>query len=82
MNTGVFLSDFAQQLGRKNADVPDVYFTLLDAAGVSPIMVLNQNAKAKETGSWVPFKIRTTEAANILHAVGCCLWVCAQISKN
>ena len=54
---GIFLSDFAQQLRRKNADVPDIYFTLLDAAGRSPALILNQNAKAKDRGSWVPFKI-------------------------
>ena len=57
VETGIFLSDFAQQLRRKNADVPDIYFTLLDAAGISPTLILNQNAKAKERGSWVPFKI-------------------------
>ena len=57
VETGNFLSDFAQQLRRKNADVPDIYFTLLDAAGISPTLILNQNAKAKERGSWVPFKI-------------------------
>ena len=55
--TGIFLSDFAQQLRRKNADLPDVYFILIDAAGISPTLILNQNAKAKERGSWVPFKI-------------------------
>ena len=57
VETGIFLSDFAQQLRRKNADVPDIYFTLLDAADISPTLILNQNAKAKERGSWVPFKI-------------------------
>ena len=57
VETGIFLSDFAQQLRHKNADVPDIYFTLLDAAGISPTLILNQNAKAKERGSWVPFKI-------------------------
>ena len=57
VETGIFLSDFAQQLRRKNADIPDIYFTLLDAAGISPTLILNQNAKAKERGSWVPFKI-------------------------
>ena len=40
--------DFAQQLRRKNAEVPDIYFTLLDAAGISPTLILNQNARAKE----------------------------------
>ena len=57
VETGTFLSDFAQQMRRKNADVPDIYFTLLDAAGISPTLILNQNAKAKGRGSWVPFKI-------------------------
>ena len=33
VETGIFLSDFAQQLRRKNADVPDIYFTLLGNAG-------------------------------------------------
>ena len=57
VETGIFRSDFAQQLRRKNADVPDIYFTLLDAAGISPTMILNQNDKGKERGSWVPFQI-------------------------
>ena len=57
VKTGIFLSDFAQQLRRKNADVPDIYFTLLDAAGFSPTLILNQNAKAKERGSWLPLRI-------------------------
>ena len=57
VETGIFLSDFAQQLRRKNADVPDIYFTLLDAAGINPTMILYQNAKDKEKGSWVPFNI-------------------------
>ena len=48
VETGIFLSDFAQQLRRKNADAPDIYFTLLDAAGLSPTLIPNQNAKAKE----------------------------------
>ena len=49
---GIFLSDFAQQLRRENAEVPDIYFTLFDATGTSPILILNQNAKAKERGSF------------------------------
>ena len=56
VETGIFLLDFAQQLRFKNADVPDIYFTLLDAACISPTMILNQNAKAEERGSWVRFK--------------------------
>ncbi len=57
VDTGIFLLDFAQQLRRKNADIPDIYFALLDAAGISPTLILNQNAKGKERGSWFPFKI-------------------------
>ena len=57
VESGIFLSDFAQQLRRKNADVPDIYFTLLEAAGISHSLVFNQNAKARDTGSWVPFKV-------------------------
>ena len=36
VDTGVLNSDFTVNLRRKNADVPDIYFTLLDAAGISP----------------------------------------------
>ena len=57
VENGISLLDFAQQLRRKNAEVPDIYITLLDTAGISPTLVLNQNAKAKERGSWVPLKI-------------------------
>ena len=57
VETGISLLDFVQQLRRKIAEVPDIYFTLLDAAGMYPTLILNQNAKTKERGSWVPFKI-------------------------
>ena len=57
VDTGLIISDFTLQLRRKNADVPDIYFTLLDAAGISPSLVFNQNAKAKDRGSWIPFKV-------------------------
>ena len=53
MKNGGLLSDSAQQFHRKNAEVPDIYFTLLDAAGTSPTLVLHQNAKAKGRGSLV-----------------------------
>ena len=57
VDTGVLISDFTLPLPRKNSDVPDIYFTLLDAAGISPSLVFNQNAKVKDRGSWVLFKI-------------------------
>ena len=67
--TEISLLDFTQQLRRKNADFPDIYFTLLDAAVISPSLILNQNAKAKERESWVPFKIWTSEAAKAVYTV-------------
>ena len=79
---GIFLPYFAQQLRRKNVDDPDIYFTLLVAAGIPPTLILNQNAKAKERGNWVPFKIWTSEAAKAVHTGWCCLWVCAQPSES
>ena len=57
LDTGVLISDFTLQLRRKNADVPDIYFTLLGAAGISPSLVFNKNANAKDRGSWIPFKV-------------------------
>ena len=57
VDTGVLISDFTLHSRRKNSDVPDIYFTLLDAAGISPSLVFNQNSKAKDRGSWIPFKV-------------------------
>ena len=55
-DTGVLISDFTLRLRRKNVDDPDFYFTLLNAAGMSPSLVFNQKAKAKVRGSWLPSK--------------------------
>ena len=57
VDTRVLISDFTLHLRRRNADVPDIYFTLLDAAGISPALFFNQNAKTEDRGSWVPFKV-------------------------
>ena len=57
VDTGMLVSDSTQKLRRKNSDVPDIYFTLLDVAGISHSLVFNQNAKSKERGSCVPFKV-------------------------
>ena len=57
VDTGVLISDFTLHLRRKNVDVPDIYFTFFDAAGLTPSLVFNQNAKAKDRGSWVLFKV-------------------------
>ena len=52
-----FLLDFVQQLRRKKADIPDIYFPLLDTTGISPTLIWNQKAKCKQRESWVPLKI-------------------------
>ena len=44
VDTTVLFSDFTFHLRRKNVDGPDIYLTLLDAAGISPFLVFNQNA--------------------------------------
>ena len=55
--TGVSLKDFAQHLKLKNVPIPDIYFTLLDAASITPDLVINTHAKRKERGAWIHFKI-------------------------
>ena len=53
VDTVVLISDFTQHLRRKNADVADIYFTLLDAAGKSPLLFLTRmpQLKIEEAGS-------------------------------
>ena len=57
LDTGVLLSAFTLHLRRKNVAVADIYITLLDAAGITASLVFNKTAKAKDRGSWVPFKV-------------------------
>ena len=57
MKTGLLLSHFGQQLRRTNAEKSDLYFVLLNSAGVSPPLVLNHNAKGKERRRRFLFKI-------------------------
>ena len=56
VETGILLTGFTQQLRRRNADFPYFYFTLFDAAGISPTLILNQKSQTKKRGSWVSFK--------------------------
>ena len=82
VDTRVLISDLTLHLRRRNVDVPDIYFTLLDVAGISPPLVFNQNAKAKDRGSWVPFKVRTSEVAKTVYARCCCLRFCTKLGKS
>ena len=49
--------DFVCELKRKNTGFPDNYFTILEATQLPPKLVINKNAKAKDRGTWIPFKI-------------------------
>ena len=57
IETGVLLKGFTQRLKRKNVSIPDIYFTLLDAASITPDLVVNSHAKGRKRGAWIPFKI-------------------------
>ena len=57
VDTEVLISDFTLHLRQKTVDVQDIYFTLLNAAGTSSSLVSNQNAKTKDRGSWILFKV-------------------------
>ena len=57
LKAGIFLLDFALQLGRKNSDVLGIHFILVDAAGISLTLIQNQIAKTKERGRWIHFKV-------------------------
>ena len=81
VDTGVLISDFTLHLRRKIADVPDIYFNLLDAAGKSPSLVFNENAKAKVGRSRVSFKVWTSESAETVYSWCCCLRFCTQFGK-
>ena len=82
VDTELLISDFTLHLRRKNVEVPEIYFTSFDAAWISACLVFNQNAKAKDRGSWVPFKVRTSEAAKTVYSRRCCLRFCTQLGKN
>ena len=49
--------DFVCALKRKNTDFPVIYFTILEATQLPPKLVINKNAKAKDRGTWIPFKM-------------------------
>ena len=58
--TEVLFSDYAQQLRRGNANVLDIYFSLLDAAGTSPVLVLKKtNSRDWTLGQFQNTKTRS-----------------------
>ena len=73
--TGNFPSDFAQQLSRKNEDIPDIYFTLLDAAGIS-LSLINLKRERK-LGPFQNLNVRTCKCCT--HRVVLLLGPCATL---
>ena len=55
IEAGVLLNDFAQRLKRKIVPVVDFYFTLLEAASITPDLIVNSHAKGQKR-SLDPFK--------------------------
>ena len=49
--------DFVCALKRKNTNFPDIHLTILEANQFPPKLVTNKNAKSKDRGTWIPFKI-------------------------
>ena len=58
--------DFVCALKRKNTVFPDIYFTILEATQIPPKLVANKNAKAKDRGTWIPFKILKGKSEQIV----------------
>ena len=56
-DTEVAFADFIFAIKRKNVDFPDICYTILDATGINPQKVINKDAKSKDRGTWIPFKI-------------------------
>ena len=50
---------------------PKSYFALLDAAVISPELVLSQKAKDKERRSWINLKTCTSDAAKFVNTEWC-----------
>ena len=53
-------------LKQKNTHFHDIYFTILEATQIPPKLVINKNTKAKDRGTWVPFKIRKGKSEQIV----------------
>ena len=56
-DTNVAFTVFIYALKRKNIEFPDIYYKILDAPRISPNKIVNKDAKSKDKGSWIPFKI-------------------------
>ena len=80
VDTGVLISDFTFASKKRRRSRHLLYF--VDAVGITPSLVFNQNAKAEERGNWVPFKVWTSEAAKTVYARCWCLRFCTQLGNS
>ena len=67
VETGALPSDFAQQLRCKNAVL---YFTLLDAAGKSPTLFMNQICQSQREKKLGPFQKKDHQKLQRLYTQG------------
>ena len=51
------IADFVCALKQKNTNFLDIYFIILEATQFPPKLVINKKDKAKDRGTWIPFKI-------------------------
>ena len=56
-DTKELIVDTVCALKRKNTDFPDIYLTILEATQIPPKLVINTNAKAKDSGTFILFEI-------------------------
>mgnify|MGYP000102245044 FL=1 len=55
--TFVPVIDFLSSTRKREGVLPDIYITILDAVQYNPSSVINKDAKSKDRGNWIPFKI-------------------------
>ena len=63
-----------QQLHCENVGVSDIHFNLLEAAGISPVLAQNENAKTKERGGWALSKYECYRLRRMFTQVGAAFW--------
>lgn len=56
-DTFVSIVDLLNSTRKLNTVLPDIYITILEAVKYKPSLVVNTNAKSKDRGNWIPFKI-------------------------
>ena len=82
IGTGVLSMDFAQSLNRKNVPIPDIYFTLLHSANITPTLLSLRHAKRGERGAWIQFEIWTIKVAKTLQARIYSTGFCAHFGRS